>query len=401
MKRILILSHALELGGAERALLGLLEHLDYERYQVDLFLLRHEGELLPYLDPRANLLPQDPDYSCLAVPIGNVLKRGKFLIAWGRLCGKLLAKRYVKKHRLPSENHVELEYSHKYTKRFLPDIMPDTEYDLAISFLTPHYFVAEKVRAKRKIAWIHTDYSIVKVHTESELAMWSRYDRIISISEQVSETFLSVYPTLRDKLTVIENMLPEALIRKQAEAFAVQEECKRESGEWMLLSVGRFCYQKNFDSVPSICKALLESGLRVKWYLIGFGGDEELIRRRIAEAGVQENVILLGRKQNPYPYIKACDVYVQPSRYEGKSVAVREAQLLCKPVVITHYATADSQLEDGVDGVIVPQDNAGCAAGLANVLRDREVQRRLPENCARRDFTDAGEVFKLYRLMEP
>ena len=167
-----------------------------------------------------------------------------------------------------------------------------------------------------------------------------------------------------------------------------------------LLSVGRFCDAKNFDNVPDICRRLAEDGLNVKWYLIGYGGDEPLIRRKIAEAGMQDRVIILGKKGNPYPYMRACDLYVQPSRYEGKAVTVREAQLLGKPVVITDYATSGSQLEDGVDGVIVPMDNAGCAAGIAALLRDPVRMRALSENCAKRDYTNSAEIEKIYALME-
>lgn len=144
----------------------------------------------------------------------------------------------------------------------------------------------------------------------------------------------------------------------------------------------------------------MENALDVKWYLIGYGGEEPLIRQKIAEAGMQDRVIILGKKDNPYPYMRACDLYVQPSRYEGKAVTVREAQLLGKPVVITDYATSGSQLEDGADGMIVPMDNAGCAAGIAALLRDPARMQQLSENCAKRDYTNSAEVEKIYALME-
>ena len=115
---------------------------------------------------------------------------------------------------------------------------------------------------------------------------------------------------------------------------------------------------------------------------------------------MEDRVIILGKKDNPYPYIRACDLYVQPSRYEGKAVTVREAQLLGKPVVITNYATSGSQLEDGVDGVIVPMDNKGCAAGIAALLRDPGRMEELAKVCSRRDYTNAEEVRKIYGILE-
>ena len=110
-------------------------------------------------------------------------------------------------------------------------------------------------------------------------------------------------------------------------------------------------------------------------------------------------VKILGKKENPYPYIQACDVYVQPSRYEGKCVAVREAQMLGKPVIITNYPTSASQLEDGVDGLIVPLDNEGCAAGIAAALRNPALLARLSETCRKRDYSNAEEVKKIYSIL--
>ena len=166
-----------------------------------------------------------------------------------------------------------------------------------------------------------------------------------------------------------------------------------------LLTIGRFSPQKKMDEIPQICKRIRESGIDAKWYLIGFGGDEVLIRQRIAEAGAEDYVIILGKKENPYPYIKACDIYVQPSRYEGKSVAVREAQILGKPVIITNYATAASQLKDGVDGVIVPMDIDACADGIIKVIKDKRLQETLIENTKKTDYTNASEINKLYSIV--
>ena len=116
---------------------------------------------------------------------------------------------------------------------------------------------------------------------------------------------------------------------------------------------------------------ILNSDINVKWYLIGFGGDESMIRQKIQEYGMEDHVIILGKKTNPYPYMAECDLYVQPSRYEGNCVSVHEAQILKKPVVITDYPTAHSQLTDGIDGVIVPMDNKGCAEGITKLLKQK------------------------------
>lgn len=394
-KAILICSQCMELGGVERSLLGLLDSIDYDCYDVDLFLMRHSGELMPYLNPKAKLLPELPQYASLAVPFTAVLKKGQIGVAWGRFLGKRAARRFDAAYKSELESIAALTYSHRYTRKYMPEIS-DKTYDLAISFLTPHYFTRERVKAKKYAAWIHTDYTALCLDRKEELSMWQRFDSICGVSDQVSQGFQTVFPELAGQVQTIENILPERLIRKQAETL----QSETASGMICLLSVGRFSYPKNFDNVPDICRHLIEDGLDVKWYLIGYGGEESLIREKIAEAGMQERVIILGKKDNPYPYMRACDLYVQPSRYEGKAVTVREAQLLGKPVIITDYATAASQLEDGVDGVVVPMDNAGCAAGIAALLRDPERMRRLSANCKNRDYTNNGEIEKIYSLME-
>ena len=127
---------------------------------------------------------------------------------------------------------------------------------------------------------------------------------------------------------------------------------------------------------------------------------ENLIKEKIKEFNMQNNVILLGKKENPYPYIKACNIYVQPSRYEGKSVAVREAQILNKPVIITNFETSKSQLTDGFDGVIVPMDNKGCAEGICNLIKDKKLQQKLIENTKITDYTNKQELEKIYALLE-
>ena len=393
---ILIFSQAMELGGVERSLLGLLDSIDYDRYDADLFLMRHSGELMTQLNPKVNLLPEMSQYASLAVPMTSLLKKGQIGVLCGRLKGKLAARRFDKQHPGEKPSIAALTYSHKYTLKTMPQITNKT-YDLAISFLTPHYYVRERAKARKYAAWIHTDYTALSFDRRAELEMWSGYDTICGVSEQVSRGFQTSFPELAGKVRTIENILSKGLI--DAQAREIQTEMKSD-GVVSLLSVGRFCDAKNFDNVPDICRRLVGDGLDVKWYLIGYGGDEPLIRQKIAEAGMQDRVIILGKKDNPYPYMRDCDLYVQPSRYEGKAVTVREAQLLGKPVVITDYATSASQLEDGVDGVIVPMDNAGCAAGIAALLRNPARMRQLSENCAKRDYTNSAEIEKIYALME-
>lgn len=397
--RIFIAMHYMEIGGAETALVGLLNALDPARVEVDLFLYDHRGEMMQFIPKWVNLLPQIPKYSVLERPIVELVKRGFWGIAAARMWAKRISKVAYKRSGSKLENNGGLDKMSKCTTPLLPKINQSVTYDLAISFLTPHRIVAEKVKAKKKIAWIHTDYTRVWVDAEEELKVWQKYDYVASISSDVTNTFLQVFPSLAPKIVEIENILSPKFVRKRAELEDTDKEF-RQTDKISLLSIGRYSEQKNYDNVPDICKRLIgKTKLNIKWYIIGYGGDEALIRQKIKEAGMEEHVILLGKRSNPYPYIKACDIYVQPSRYEGKSVTVREAQMLCKPVVVTNYPTAPSQIRSGVDGVIVPMDNEGCANGLAEVICDKPLQERIIAHLKTHDYGNESEVEKIYTLI--
>lgn len=397
--RIFIAMHYMEIGGAETALVGLLNALEHARVDVDLFLYDHRGEMMQFIPEWVNLLPQIPKYSVLERPIVELVKRGFWGIAAARMWAKRISKVAYKRSGSKLENNGGLDKMSKCTTPLLPKINQSMTYDLAISFLTPHRIVAEKVKAKKKIAWIHTDYTRVWVDAEDELKVWQKYDYVASISGDVTNTFLQVFPSLAPKIVEIENILSPTFVRKRAELQDVDKEIRHE-GAITLLSVGRFSDAKNYDNVPDICKRLInKTKLNIRWYIIGYGGDEALIRQKIKEAGMEEHVILLGKRSNPYPYIKACDIYVQPSRYEGKSVTVREAQMLSKPVVVTNYPTAPSQIRSGIDGVIVPIDNEGCANGLAEVICDKPLQERIIAHLKTHDYGNESEVEKIYKLI--
>lgn len=395
-KRIFIAMHYLELGGAETSLIGLLHSFDYSKYEVDLFLYAHRGDLMCYIPKEVHLLPEEKKYAQLEIPIVEVLKQGSLDVALARLWGKYKYARYAKRNRVTEGSGI-FQYVQDSVISFLPSLKKYGTYDLAISFLTPHRIVLDKVSAKTKIAWIHTDYSTIQVNIEKELSVWSQYDYIASISEEVTKAFLKPFPSLKDKILLIENILSKDLILKRAAEEKIS--FPKENGRINFLSIGRFSYAKNFDNIPDICRRIRKSGYNVYWYIIGYGGDENLIRQKIAEANMQEYVLLLGKKENPYPYIQACDFYIQPSRFEGKSVTVREAQLLCKPVVITNYPTAKSQVTHGKDGFIVPLDNKLCSNGIAEVLHNSKAVDLCIQYLRVNDFSNCHEIMKIERVV--
>lgn len=410
MKKIFVAMHYMELGGAESALLGLLQSVDPKRAEVDVMIYDHRGELMHYireeervrskecLPPRFHLLPQVEAYAMLERPIKEVLKKGYWSIALCRLLARLSYNRDKKNNTENLDNIAEYHFIAEKALRFLPKIEPQKEYDLAISFLLPHQYVRAKVRAKRYLAWLHTDYSKVYV-SDKEEKVWAGYNYIGSISEDVGIGFAKRFPSLKKKIIPVENILSAEFILRRS-----QGECPvlKKEKSLKLLTIGRYSYPKKMEDIPYLCKKLVDAGLDIKWYIIGFGSREieQQVKMAIVEEGISEHVILLGKQSNPYPFIRMCDVYVQPSRYEGKSITVREAQILCKPVVVTHYPTAPSQIQDGVDGVIVPLEKDLCAEAMISFLKNEVMRTQLSQYLSELNYGNECEIERIYKLCE-
>lgn len=391
----------MHLGGAETSLIGLLQALDSEKVEVDIFVYSHEGEMMKLIPSYINLLPENPTWSMFEKPLKEVLKKGYLRMFLARMRAKWRMHQYLKKNN-PKDGAAIHGYLGEEVSKVLPNLHYLGVYDLAISFLNPHNFVQDHVKAKKKVCWIHTDYTHIDVNADLESPVWRAYDHVISISEDVTKTFLQVFPSLKDKIVEIENILSPDYVRQRSLLISsedIQKEMPARGDCINLLTIGRFSEAKKLDEIPAICRGIVEAGVNVRWYIIGYGGSDDYIRREIEREGMQEHVFLLGKKENPYPYIKACDWYVQPSRYEGKSVVVREAQMLCKPVIVTNYPTALSQIQQGVDGVIVPMDIPGCVAQMVETLKDNKLKCSIVEYLRTHDYGNMGEVEKVYKIM--
>lgn len=399
-KRIFINIHYLEIGGAERALLGLLTVINPDKVDVDLFINQHTGEFMPLVPDYVNILPEIPEYTCIERPITTILKEGYVKISMQRLWAKYRHKRYIKTLTGETRKHDSsiFQYVANAVESSLPSLEHLGEYDLAISFLQPHNIVLNKVKAKKKICWIHTDYSTIHINHDLELPVWNGFDNIASISDDCTASFVRTFPELKNKIVLIENILSPDFVKQQSELENVYDEMPDEKGITKILTIGRFSPPKKIEGIPHICAEMEKLGVNFKWYIIGYGPDKE-IQEALDKYKMRHRMILLGKKTNPYPYIKACDIYVQPSIYEGKSVTVREAQILCKPVVITNYPTAKSQIESGIDGMIVPLDEVETAKGITELINDRLLRNKIIDHLKNHDYGNENEVDKIYSLL--
>ena len=288
-KLLVVFTGPMELGGIEKSLIGLLDAIDYEQYSVDLFLYGHHGSLYSKINKNVNILPEVKELAYTRESLMTKIKHGAFYSVWRRIIDGV--------RHLPNDDSWNLILKHEVKKL-------SGTYDLAMSFFLPFDLIRDHVDARCKVGWIHTDYSSVEGINYEELRQsYSGLDKIVAVSSACGETFTKLFPELRGNMMEVENILPQSIIRKDAEAFDGENEMPVIEDGFRLLSLGRYCTAKNFDTVTAICSCLLKKVFKVKWYIIGFGGDEELIRQKIAEEKMEEHVILLGKKENPYPYI--------------------------------------------------------------------------------------------------
>ena len=395
MKKVLITSFDMGIGGVERSLVNMLDNFDYNNYSVDLMLYRHQGEFLDMISDKVNLLDEKEGYNSFGEPLDKVIKDGKYALASARIKAKLMATSTKLTKKVDEIGYYQDQLANKYSNKYLDNM--ETEYDVAISYVWPHDMVAYKVKADKKIAWIHTDYSTIYVDRRIDLQLWNKFDYIVSISQECTDAFVKIYPSLKEKIILVENIRAPKFINKMA-----NEECEDmlDSDDIKLLTVGRLCYPKAIDNAIKAMKVLRDKDVNnVKWYVVGYGPDEAILKELIKENKLEDRFFLLGKKTNPYPYMKKCDIYIQPSRYEGKAVTVLEAQMLGKPVLITNYPTAKSQLRHNVDGYITDLSVDGIVKGIEKLINDVNLRHKLEKNTKEFDYSNVEELEKLYEII--
>lgn len=387
MRKILFVMHSLDYGGAERSLVNLLNELPQDKYAVDLLLFQKKGDFLAQLPAWVHVLDTPEAINGL---YASVSKAGRYRLT--KLVGTACA-RVVHRTR---KSRSAWRWRHFYRRRI--ETLP-TRYDTAVAFTGSEilYFVADRVQADRKMVFIHNDYRTAGYSARDDAPYLAQMDAIISISKQCVEVLREEFPALQDKMHYLENITSSAVVRARAEAFAPAE---YEDGPCRILSVGRLWPQKGFDIAVDAAAILKERGLNFRWYIVGEGSLREELQKQIDALGLADVFFLLGTRENPYPYMKHCDVLVQSSRYEGKSVVLDEAKMLCKPIVATAYPTVADQVNDGCEGIVTELSAAGVADGVMRMVQDSDLQARIASYLADHEYGNQSEVNKYMQLLD-
>lgn len=244
MKNVLVASFDMEVGGVERSLISMLENFDYKNYAVDLMLYRHQGDFLDLVPDQVNLLDEILQYTTFRKSIGESLKDKQYCIGFSRIFSKINAELIGRIKRVAEPGYHQMQLMWKYALPFLPKV--DKEYDVAISYLWPHYYIADMVQAKKKIAWIHTDYSTLDLDISMDLKMWNKFDHIVAVSESCKNSFLKKYSELENKVIVIENITSPEFIKKMGDE-AVDNPMLTDK-RFKIVTVARLSHAKGIDN---------------------------------------------------------------------------------------------------------------------------------------------------------
>ena len=399
MKKILFVINTMGRAGAEMALLELLRALKLQDVELSLFVLTGQGEMIDKLPEGVTLL--NKNYHNVSV----LSSEGKKLLAKSSL--KALVKRgncirllpYMIKNLLPMLKQKKI-LPDKLLWRCFSDAAPrfEEEYDLAVAYIEggSTYYVMDHVKAKKKVAFFHVDYTMAGYTRALDRECYLKYDAIFPISNEVKESFLQTYPECEGITQVFHNLINKDRIlemSKQEGGFTDDYDGVR------ILTVGRLTAQKDFVQSVEAMKLLKELGVKARWYILGEGEQRETLEKLIDRLDLQDDFMLSGVVDNPYPYMLQADIYVHATRFEGKSIAIQEAQVLGCPILVSNCSGNREQVIHGVDGLICELTPQDICNGVMELLRDIEKAKVYGRTASKRHMGSDKELDKLLALI--
>ncbi len=386
MKKLLFVIPTLGGGGAERSLVNLLNELPKEKYEIDLLLFKKEGIFLPQVPQYVNILKQPYALKKLYSP---VFKSGKYLPV--KVIGNIVSRIFEK------GMSAQKAFLWKYFYTSFIEKM-DKEYDVAIGYLGGEStdFILDKVKAQKYIHWVHNDYKKLGMSPKYDIDVFKKVDDIVTISDECLNILKDEFPQFVYKMHSIANITSSKVIKDRAKEFIPKEYEDEENN--IFLSIGRLSEQKGFDMAISAASKLKEQGLKFKWYIIGEGGLKSSLLNQIQSEKVEDCVELLGLISNPYPYIKNCKLFIQPSRFEGKSVVLEEAKILAKPIVVTAYPTVLDQIENNKEGLIAEISADSIAKQIMELVKNNVLYEQIQNYLFNNEYGNQEELEKYIDL---
>lgn len=399
-KKVLFVINTLGRAGAETAMLELLRQLNPSEYEVSLYVLLNQGEMVHELPPHVKLLnrkfndtPVLNDQGrkdLLRYSLGTMLRHNALLKNTGYLISNLFA--MIRQGRIQKD---------KLLWKILSDGADifEEEYDLAVAYLEggSTYYVAEHVKARKKAAFVHVDYNMAGYNRRLDQACYQKIDHVFAVSDEVKDAFLTAYPECSNRISVFHNLINrDRILNKAMEDGGFSDGYEG----FRLLTVGRLTTQKAFDVSIQAMKLLKDHGVDAKWYVLGEGDQREFLENLIAELNLQEDFLLLGNKANPYPYFRQADLYVHCSRFEGKSIAIQEAQILGRPILVSDCSGNREQVTDGVDGAVCDFDAHSIFSHILELMENADLRAQYGNAASQKVRANAKELEFFLSLMD-
>ena len=386
-KNILFIVSDMESGGFQKSLISLLKEFNYDEYNVDITILSPNGIFINDIPKEVKIkkLNIEPCFfykfpQCLI----QLIKEKKILLTYKRIIQFFISR-------------LNKGLGGIYMAKQIPAI--DKKYDVAIDYNGQHilYYMVDKVKAEKKISYFHSDYKKWPYYKYADKKYYPKVDYIVTISEICKESLVEFFPECKEKIRVIENISSPKIIRDLS-----LRECsiKFNLKYTNVIMVGRPSKTKGYDFAIEACKRLRDDGYKVKFYSIGTSNEVDIFKNMVIGLGIENEFIFLGETNNPYKYIRQANIFVHPSRFEGKSVAIDEAKILCKPIVISNFTTAKDHIKNEVNGLIVEMNSEGVYKGIKRLIDHKELCNRFINNLQNDDFGNENEVEKLYKLID-
>ncbi|UAL46933.1 glycosyltransferase [Sutcliffiella horikoshii] len=379
-KKILFIIDSLNSGGAERSLISLLSVLDYKRFSVELLLFSENGLFLPLIPSNVKIITIKEEKSSFSIK--KLYKRIKISL--------MLRNPYI----MRSYHSAQIIWSN--LKEDLPTLQ--TNYDIAIAYSQgfPTYFAIKNVNAKRKICWVNTDYKMAAYNKSFDEEYYNMYERIVTVSDANKKIFENEFPQFRKKTKLIYDINSPQLI--ESLSLSINEFPDNFTGT-KILTIGRLVEAKGYDLALEACQILKKQGVNFRWYAIGEGPLKCKLERSIKQKGLKDYFVLLGTFSNPYPLLKQCDLYVQPSKYEGYGLAIAEARILKKPIVTTDFSTAHNQIRHRENGLIVKMTPESVVEGINEILSNSDLIRKITSSHDVNNLGTENEINKFYSII--
>lgn len=392
-KKVLFIIGSLQSGGVSKSMVSLLNAWDTEKYETSLLLCCKDGDVFSDYLPKNIQLIYNPVIEHVMGGFSSLkwlLAHGYFLLCLGVLLRLILSR-------------MSRPLASELIARMIP-VVSDVHYDLIVDYGGQQllYYMVNKLSATKKVSFFHSDYSKWSFYYNADKKYYPLVDHIFTISQACVDSLKHFFPNCADRVSIMENISSPTIIRQQSlesiGEFKVQINQMKADGNTILCTIGHICRGKGFDFAIEASDILKRNGINFKWLFIGKVLEEDLLKL-IADKELDDNILLVGIQSNPYPYIGLSDIVVHPSRFEGKSIALDEAKILCKPIVVTNFSTVGDQFENGKNGTICEMSGKAVANAIIELINNPSLQDSFRTYLESHIVDNSSEVNKLYKYL--